>query len=224
MMKFDAVLSINRFEWAKKSISELANVDKSRVNLYDIGARDSVFKSYCNELNVTYYGFDLEPIDQQVRTWNLEDPFPYTDVKADIVTLLEVIEHLNNPWLCIKNLSHTLVKDGFLILTTPNPAWSNSRLNLLFKGKLACFMQSDLDNNHHVFTPWPHIIEKLLTDNGFKIIKYVTLDGPTQLFQKPYRGIKFPLQLLKRSLTKIVEKFDSTSCGMGYGIIAQKIK
>jgi len=134
-----------------------------------------------------------------------------------------VLEHLNNPWLGIKNLADTLVDGGFLILTVPNPRWSRSRYNTLTKGYPACFSQSDLDFNHHVFTPWPHIVEKLLSDTGFRIERYVTLEGTTSLPSHPY-NFQYPLRVTFAFLNMMIEKFDGTACGMSYGIVAQKIK
>jgi hypothetical protein len=81
----------------------------------------------------------------------------------------------------MKNISAAMAPGGFLILTTPNPGWSTSRISLILKGFLTCFTQSDLDLNHHVFIAWPHILKKLLSDNDFEIVEYVTLDGPTKL-------------------------------------------
>jgi 2-polyprenyl-3-methyl-5-hydroxy-6-metoxy-1,4-benzoquinol methylase len=137
--------------------------------------------------------------------------------------MLEIIEHLNNPWLSMKNVAETIESGGYLILTTPNPAWSNSRLDLLRKGFLTCFTQSDLDLNHHVFTAWPHVIEKLLHDNNFEIIEYSTLDGNTLLFDKNLGGLAAPVQLVFRMIKKSIEAKNPASCGMSYGIIAKRI-
>jgi SAM-dependent methyltransferase len=215
-------INLSRYNWASDSIDRY--LDKVKLNeVYDIGARDSILKSYLHSSNIHYKGFDLEPLNDEVRKWNLENEFPFpNEEKADLVCLLEIVEHLNNPWLAIRNLSDVLKPGGYLFLTTPNPLWSRSRISLLFKGFLTCFTQSDLDLNHHVFTPWPHIIERLLKDNGFEIIEYSTLDGKTQLFRKPLKYY-LPLQLLFRTILILIEKLDKKSCGMSYAILAKKI-
>jgi hypothetical protein len=224
-MKLNENSSLNRYEWAAKKIDEvIANDLKSgEVTLYDIGSRDNILKKYIPSAGIIYKAFDLEPLDASAQKWDIEQPFPYVHPKAQIVTMLEIIEHLKNPWLCMKNVFDTIAPGGFLILTTPSPGWSASRLSLLKSGYLTCFTPSDLEVNHHVFTAWPHIVEKLLKDSGFEIKIYSTLDGETSIFGKGLGGISMPLKLVSRTVKKMIESKDAASRGMSYGIIAQKI-
>jgi len=220
-MKPNANLNIDRYTWARETIKKIATAT-SGAKLFDIGSRDEIFHKYCADLPVTYFGFDRQPLTANIRQWDIENRFPYEDGQADIITFLEVVEHLNNPWISIKNLADTLKPKGYLLLTTPNPAWSNARINLLMKGQLSCFTDNDLDVNHHVFTPWPHIIKKLLSDNGFSIANYVTLDGKTRIFAKPLSPLKFPVQIGFRLTKKLIELSNNGACGMSYAILAQK--
>jgi hypothetical protein len=216
---------LNRYEWAAEKIKEIIgnHSETKNITLFDIGSRDSILKKYIDTLEITYKAFDLEPLDDSAEQWDIETPFPYSYPGPQIITFLEIIEHLKNPWLCIKNIANLIEKGGYMILTTPNPAWSTSRLDLLKNGYLSCFRQSDLELNHHVFTPWPHIINRLLTDSGFEIIEYSTLDGGTSIFDKNLRGFSLPLKLVSRLAKKVIEKKDPASCGMSYGIIAKRI-
>jgi len=209
----------------RKKLSEIkaANFKSRHITLFDIGSRDSVLTEYISEKDISYNGFDLEPLDKSARQWDIEEPFPYADPHPQIITMLEIVEHLKNPWLCMKNIAGIIEPGGYLILTTPNPAWSTSRVDLLKSGYLSCFTQSDLDLNHHVFTPWPHIINRLLTDSGFEIIEYSTLDGKTKIFDKNLKGITIPFQLIARGMKKMIELKDRASIGMSYGIIAKRI-
>ncbi|WP_026899008.1 class I SAM-dependent methyltransferase [Daejeonella oryzae] len=224
-MKLNKNLNINRYEWVENILNESELIRRSKKPiLFDIGANDEILLKFCNTSIIQYNSFDISPVGRNTRSWDLEIPFPYKKEKADIITLLEVVEHLNNPWQCLKNLSDIMKIGGLLLLTTPNPSWSNSRLHLFLKGKLATFTQSDLDLNHHVFTPWPHILERLLTDNGFEVIEYVTLDGQTYLFDKNLRISGLFPQIIYRVFKKTIEFFDPSSKGMSYGIIAKKTR
>jgi SAM-dependent methyltransferase len=222
-MHFKSNLNINRFLWAKQTVENIVlESGNQNLILFDVGAGAEIMRKEYLSPNLEYISYDLEPKLPTTFQWNIEYPFPYGDKQANIITLLEVIEHLDNPWISIKNISDTLRPGGYLLITTPNPLWSNARMDLLLNGKLTCFTQTDLNQNHHVFTPMPHIVEKLLFDNGFKIITYHTLDGKTQLFGKSLSFRRFPAQLIYRGIKKIIEHRDPIACGMSYAILAQK--
>jgi len=105
----------------------------------------------------------------------------------------------------------------------PNPRWSASRIHTVFRGCPSGFTQLDLDTNHHVFTPWPHIVEKILHDAGFVIDNYVTLDGKTKLFRHPI-SFSYPARCLLDLARKVIEQLDTSACGMSYGLVARKVE
>lgn len=219
-MKVSANLSISRYEWTQQCLRELLPIAPTSI-VSDIGAGGGELRSLTEAAGGKWQGFDQAPKLSDIRHWDLDRPAPNESQSAGVVLLLDVIEHLNNPWLAVKHLADTLLPGGFLILTTPNPRWSRSRCYALAKGNLACFTQSDLDLNHHVFTPWPHIVEKLLNDTGFTIKTYITLDGPTSWPSSPY-NLRFPLRCAFALVNMGIERHDPTACGMSYGIMAQK--
>jgi len=221
-MQLSANLSANRYEWATEVVKNLLNNTPGAI-YYDIGAGTYALAQKIAPGNALTKSFDLYPQSDDIQQWDIEEPLPYHYPQADIVTFLEIVEHLNNPWMCLKNISAIIKPGGHLILTTPNPGWSTSRINLLFKGFLACFTKSDLDLNHHVFTAWPHIVNKLLNDNQFQIVDYVTLDGRTHLFDKNIKPASALIQIPVRLIKKLIEKKDPTAVGMSYGIVARKI-
>lgn len=221
-MKFSANLTLNRYQWAAQRLVELLPLSPSPI-VNDIGAGAGDMHSLTQKAGGKWQGFDLFPKSPEIQQWNLDKPAPNECQSAGIILMLDVLEHLNNPWLGIQHLADTLLPGGFLILSVPNPRWSRSRFSALAQGYPACFTQADLDINHHVFTPWPHIVEKLLTDTGFRIESYVTLDGPTALPGPPY-NLRYPLRYAFALLNQGIERYDPTACGMSYGIVAQKEK
>lgn len=221
-MKVSDNLALTRYEWAYQSLVELLPLAPSPI-VSDIGAGAGDMQSLTQKAGGKWQGFDLFPKSPEIQQWNLAQPAPAEYQQAGIILMLDVLEHLNNPWLGIQHLADTLLPGGFLILTVPNPCWSRSRLYALAKGYPACFTQSDLDLNHHVFTSWPHIVEKLLKDTGFSIENYVTLDGSTSLPGHPY-NLRYPLRFAFALLNMTIEQYDRTACGMSYGIIARKEK
>jgi len=217
-------LALDRYNWAGLKVKQIRQAHTGpNFSVFDIGSRDNILKKHLADQALIYKGFDLEPA-ADVEKWDIEGTFPYEYPQTQVVTLLEVIEHLKNPGMCLKNIADVIEPGGYLILTTPNPKWSNSRLNLLFSGELNCFTQSDLDLNHHVFIPWTHILEKFIHDAGFEIVEYVTLDGRTIVFD----GTLFRGNVLKsffaRVIKKVIESRDPSSRGMSYGIVARRLK
>lgn len=221
-MQLSGNLNLNRFEWASTEAKKLL-AQKPAAVYYDIGAGENTLVKSVGYNKAQTRSFDLVPHNSCVEQWDIEQAFPFDYPQADVITFLEIVEHLNNPWLCIKNIAAVAKPGCHLILTTPNPAWSTSRINLLFKGYLTCFTRSDLELNHHVFTVWPHILEKLLADNGFEVITYVTLDGGTQVFDNNMKLAASLLQIPARVIKKAIEAKDPSSMGMSYGVIARKI-
>lgn len=219
-MKISKNLSTSRYQWAEQCLKELLPLAPSPI-VSDIGAGGGEMRFLCEAAGGKWQGFDLFPQLPEIHYWNLDEPARAESQSAGIILLLDVLEHLNNPWLAIQHLADTLLPRGFLILTTPNPRWSRSRYYALAEGNLACFTQSDLDLNHHVFTPWPHIVEKLLNDAGLSIKSYVTLDSPTRWPSHPY-NLRYPLRCAFALLNMVVEWRDPTACGMSYGIVAHK--
>ena len=51
-----------------------------------------------------------------------------SDNKFDIITLLQVIEHLRKPWVDLEELSGLLDKDGIIFISTPNATGLNARV------------------------------------------------------------------------------------------------
>jgi hypothetical protein len=143
-------------------------------------------------------------------------------MSPSIVFLLDVIEHCYNPGLAVANIADIMSPGAVLVLTTPNPRWSRSRLYALTTGYPACFTESDLSRNHHVFTPWPHVIEHLLTGAGFTIERYVTIDG-TYSWPAFTLSAMYGVRIVHAAVNKFIEWHDRSACGMSYAVVARRI-
>jgi hypothetical protein len=211
----------SRYEWAFNTL-ECMRPSLPTKTVLDIGAGDGRMKRI-ETLGLAWQGFDLNPSAPGIARWDLTDPCPVSNIEPGAAILLDVIEHCLNPGLALRNISNILPVDAYLILTMPNPRWSRSRTHALVYGVPGCFTQSDLDLNHHVFPPWPHIIEKMLRDVGLDIEDYVTLDGKTDWPARPL-SLSFPLRCGHALLMFLIETFDRSACGMSYGLVARKTK
>ena len=220
MNRYDLNLD-SRFYFAYETTKSFFQNNSEIKNVFDIGSGSELMRDKIESLGLNYYSFDLFPPNETVRKWNIEEPFPYNE-KADIVIFLEVVEHLNNPLLSLQNISKLITKGGCLILSSPNPSWSGSRLSLLRNGYLDMFKVKDLEINHHVFTAWQHIVVYFLKECNFSQIKINTLGKKTSVTAFPFWGIKMPFRLFYRGIKILIEKKDSTAIGALYGIVAIK--
>ena len=215
-----ANLAASRYEFAKQALKRLSPSLPSKL-VFDIGAGDGRMQEPIESMSLSWRGFDLAPKSPEVIAWDLSAPCPLSGSRAGAVILLDVIEHLVNPGFGLHHVADVLLPGGWLIITTPNPRWSRSRLHALFHGVPVCFTQSDLDLNGHVFTPWPHVLTRMLIDSGFQVDEYATLDGYTRWPGQPVSW-RYPVRCAHALANMLIERLDSSACGMSYGLLARR--
>lgn len=212
--------SETRYKYAERKIHEAA-VGGSALSVFDIGVGSGPMRESLRQRGVRYTGFDIRPKFDDVIRWDLTEPCPLPSAQADFVLLLEVIEHLLNAGLALDNLSAVVRPGGCLLITTPNPRWSRSRLEALRTGYPTFFKVSDLEGNGHVFPVFPHVLERILADRGFVIEEYAMLKAPTRwpaFAMRPH----YALSLLHTAANKLIERMDSTAAGGCYAVLARK--
>jgi 2-polyprenyl-3-methyl-5-hydroxy-6-metoxy-1,4-benzoquinol methylase len=213
-MRLTGNFRLSRYDYAEQIMRRLPG-----AAVFDVGAGDGLMRERTEAAGCDWRGFDLVRRDG-AETWDLDLPCPVGHAAADVVLLLDVIEHLVNAGLALDHIASAMRPGGFLVITTPNPRWSRSRLWALRSGYLACFTPADLDGNHHVFPVWPHVLERMLTDRGFEIVEYVTLDGPATWPKPPYTW-RYPVRCALAAAMMAIERADPTARGMSYGALAK---
>lgn len=206
----------NRAEFANTMLDSYCKEVPNKV-ISDIGAGYGHMQHKIESIGGIWQPFDyVKKMDFSI-IWDLNNEVPNEVKKAGIVIFLEVLEHLENPFLGIQHIANHIEKGGILILSTPNPQSSKNRLNLLLKGTLYAFQEKHLQE-HHVFTPWEHIVRFYLKQNGFEILEYAIVDT-AYIKQKPttFKGY------VKYYLERFIEMNSPKSKGMSYGLVAKKI-
>ena len=205
-------LDLNRYEFVQRFISARPAQTPDAV-VFDIGAGAFPMRDVIEAAGYGLRGFDLVPRHAEISRWDVTEPFASPE-RADIVLLMDVIEHTFNPGLALANIRAVLKPGGTLVMTMPNPRWSRARTLHLFTGYIAAFTEHDLVVNHHVFPTWPHVIAKMCDDAGLSLESYATLDG------KEGEGFSLsPFRWVELGVRKLIESFDKTACGMSYVLV-----
>ncbi len=130
--------SLLRYEMAVK----LATIQNNST-VCDIGCNCGQMQIIFEKLGVNckYYGIDIakEVVKEAKICGNgnfvvcdIMQELPFSKAQFDYVFCLEVIEHVENPSLLIREIRRILKDKGMLILSTPNPyRWSEILANLL---------------------------------------------------------------------------------------------
>ena len=107
---------------------------------------------------------------------DLNQELPFEDGRFDCVILQEVIEHLQNPVLVIKEVHRVLKKRRIFIFSTPNMLNLSSRFHLLLSGfyfgrkkPLKVETRAEVGPNWHVLSF--HVYWWLLKGYGFEVEK-----------------------------------------------------
>jgi 2-polyprenyl-3-methyl-5-hydroxy-6-metoxy-1,4-benzoquinol methylase len=108
--------------------------------------------------DVTIWQADLDTAD-----WGTKD------LLFDLITMIEVLEHLENPGAVLRKLSRMLVNDGYLLITTPNLHSVAARAKFLVTGKLRHFDESG--DPTHIYPVFLSNLKKLFTRSGLSIVE-----------------------------------------------------
>jgi SAM-dependent methyltransferase len=76
--------------------------------------------------------FEVEGL--RCEQMDLNRAWPYDDARFDVVACIEAIEHLENPWLMVREASRVLKPGGVFLVTTPNVLSIKSRMSYLLNG------------------------------------------------------------------------------------------
>ncbi len=209
----------NRGEWAILKLDAVRSQLQSNI-VSDIGSGWGWFKTPIVERNLIWQPFDyVKKIDESVQ-WDLNQSSPEGVLAPDFVIFLEVLEHLFNPELGIKNISNHIKKGGYMVLSTPNPLSARSRFHSFFKGQLYAFQPKHMIE-HHVFVPLPHVVRYFLESNGFEIKEHVTLGGIS--FPKFKFGFNYIKDIIQYVILRSIAFCDPSSKGETLAFFVRKI-
>lgn len=77
---------------------------------------------------------------------DLNKKLPYKNNSFNVIVCLEVVEHLENPWLLLDEFYKILKNGGTLIISSPNISNCLARIYYLFTGKIWLFKEHRTDH------------------------------------------------------------------------------
>lgn len=88
------------------------------VKALDFGCGNAGLIRFLRANGIPAYGIDRVPVDNDMRPFVFEDFGKLPDMKFDLITAIEVFEHLPDPAPVLDELLARLSPEGFLFITT----------------------------------------------------------------------------------------------------------
>ena len=160
----------------------------------DVGCGDGIIAEFIKEKAKNIYGIDNDSREldkarkRKLKVVRLDldsEQIPFKVNFFDVITCLDVIEHVIDPNALLKEMYRVLKKNGTLILSTPNIRFSDHLSKLIFGGSFpkTSIDSSLYDGGHlHFFTYKD--VRDILEKNGFRNIK------EDEIINKDARGWK----------------------------------
>ena len=189
-----------------------------RGKVLDLGCGDGSYAARLKELGFEVIAADIDKKrfkyheKIEFRHCDITKEIPFSNDTFNYVLLMEVVEHLRNPYDVLAEIKRVIKNNCGLIISTPNILNLNSRFRFLFEGAYEYFREPPLEQTHnpkevifnlHIAPYRYHELEYLLTASGFRICDIFTscYDGHGWGFIIPL--LKFQMwQKQRRSLRK----------------------
>lgn len=160
-----------------KKILELALPVKNKIIL-DIGCSTGYLGSILEKKGAKVIGIDISQkaikkakkvlTDAKVLDLNSQK-LPFTSSSIDAVIASEIIEHLFQPLLFLKEAKRVLKTNGIFIVTTPNFLYWGNRINFM-KGTFGYTREGVFDEGHIHFYTHETLVQDL-SKSGFEVVE-----------------------------------------------------
>ena len=158
-----------------------------------LGARVTGLDAAAENIAVAKAHAGPQGLDIDYRNEAIED---FTGRGFDLVTSLEVIEHVDDPQGFVDGLANSLADDGLMIISTPN---RTALSNLLLVELAERSGQIPRGTHHHEQFITPEELEKLLNSTGLEVV------DTSGLSYSPARGFALSDNLSLNYLMTVVK-------------------
>ena len=153
-------------------VPKMVGPSSNREKCLDLGSAEGGFALVLKKLGYDVCATDIDERSLKIlrdRGFNpvkvdVNEAFPFEDGEFNLVTCLEVIEHIKTPDNMLKEITRVLKPGGSLIISTPNINWWYLRIKHLF-GKW------DMHDPDHIRFYTPTRLKRIMQEYGFKVVE-----------------------------------------------------
>ncbi|MGN7986697.1 class I SAM-dependent methyltransferase [Pedobacter sp. 22226] len=196
-------------------------IPKNAANILEIGCGDGSFGAYVKKnISCIYYGIEpdrrfnksaIEKLDHFDNTlFTSESKLPHNHF--DCIVFNDVLEHLAEPQIALRNCKAFLKKDGVIVSSIPNIRHAPYLYRLFYLGEFTYEDSGIMDKTHlRFFTK--KSIKRMYETLGFEVIQHIGIN------ESLAPRFKFIVQLLNLITNN---KFEDTKFQQ-YATVAKKV-
>jgi len=155
--------------------SDIARLNLSPESLVlDVAAGSGAFISRMQALGLkNFTAIELNHEDFKlagipVHSFDLNEDFAHNiESQFDLITAVEIIEHLDNPRHFLRELRKLLKPGGCLVVTSPNVEHWIARLKFLIRGEPKHFGLVDIETQRHISPILSYQMKQMFREIGF---------------------------------------------------------
>ena len=152
-------------------------IDSTPANILDIASGSGAWlERFIDIIPENKLGLDIDTNqfklkDVKVQTFNFDNYQNELFGSFDLITCIELIEHLENPGLLIQLIKNNLAPNGVCVISTPNIHSIQARLRFLLKGRLGHF--DDKSDPTHIYPVYNENLTRVLDRHSLNVAETI---------------------------------------------------